>query len=189
MTAGRIPAHEITLDCGELKRRLGDDYAETLEKYKSAQEEILSAITVRYAIGDARLTVSGDTIHISDTGIESKSLARHLSHYKDCAVVALTLGVDADRLIKRYEAKGQTLGFVADALLSVIADSACLKICGESFPFEHSAPFAVGYADTDTKHLPSLLKIADQKGALGITFTDSYLMIPTKSIVVIVGKM
>ncbi len=189
MTAGRIPAREITLDCGELKRRLGDDYTETLEKYKSAQEEILSAITVRYAIGDARLTVSGDTAVIGDVRIKSQAIVRHLSRYEICAVVALTLGVDADRLIKRYEAKGETLGFVADALLSVIADSACLKICGESFPFEHSAPFAPGYADTDTKHLPSLLKIADQKGALGITFTDSYLMIPTKSIVVIVGKM
>ena len=189
MTAGRIPAREIPLDAGELKRRLGDDYAETLEKYASLREDILSSVKVKYAISNTSLKVSGDTIHISDTGIESKSLARHLSHYKNCAVVALTLGVDADRLIRRYEAKGQTVGFVADALLSVIADSACLKICGELFPFEHSAPFAVGYADTDTKHLPHLLKIADPKGTLGITFTDSYLMIPTKSIVVIVGKM
>jgi hypothetical protein len=104
-------------------------------------------------------------------------------------VVALTLGIDSDRLIRRCGAKGQALGFTADALASVIADSACLLICNSLIEDEHTAPFAVGYADTDTKSLPSLLKIADPTNSLGITFTDSYLMIPTKSIVVIVGKM
>ena len=71
----------------------------------------------------------------------------------------------------------------------MIADSACLEICTSKIIGDHTAPFAIGYADTDTRYLPHLLKIADKVGSLGITFTDSYLMIPTKSIVVIVGKM
>ena len=189
MIVSQIPASEITLDTAELKRRLGEDYAATLEKYGSAVKEITSGLTVRYSIGEVALDVCDEAIAIGDIHITSAPLGRHLTGYKKVAVVALTLGVDADRLIRRYSVTGQTLGFVVDALLSVIADSACLDICSSKVIGDHTAPFAIGYADTDTKYLPSLLKIADPKDSLGITFTDSYLMIPTKSIVVIVGKM
>ena len=79
---------------------------------------------------------------------------------------------------------------VADALASVIADSACFEIANMLFGSEkHSSPFAVGYADSTTDSLPMLLKIADPHRTLGITFTDVRLMLPTKSIIVIVGKM
>jgi hypothetical protein len=118
------------------------------------------------------------------------ALSKLLCGCDSCAVVALTLGVDTDRFIKRCEACGQTLGFVADALSSALADSACCEIVSMLFgDGEHSPTFAVGYADSDTGSLPKLLEIADTNRTLGITFTDANLMIPTKSIIVIVGKM
>lgn len=187
MTAGQLPVRDISLDFCELKRRLGGDAESTLERYNA--REFFEKISVKYSIGEAELSVKGIAVRIGNVEITSRALSKHLTGYKKCAVLALTLGVDADRIIRRAEAVGQTLGFIADALASVIADSSCQKICDVKVLGEHSSPFAVGYADTDTKNLPSLLKIADPNGSLGITFTDSHLMIPTKSIVVIVGKM
>lgn len=187
---GEISAEKIPLDRGELKRRLGDDFESTLSKYSDTVKALFAAVKIRYAVGEASLSVDGNTARIGDVGIDSAALSRHLSGYKSCAVIALTLGTSADRFIKRCEAQSPALGFVADAISSAIADSACYAIVGELWGEGcHSAPFAVGYADTDTDSLPHLLKIADPFRRLGITFTDAHLMIPTKSIIVIVGKM
>lgn len=188
--SGEMLPEEIRLDDGELKRRLGGDFASAVSKYSDTVKALSNAARVRYSIGEASLLVSGDTSTVGDVEIPSAALARHLSGCTECAVVALTLGIDADRFIRRCEAMGKTLGFVADAVSSTLADSACTEIVGAHFRgARHTSPFAVGYADTDVKYLPPLLKIADMGGTLGISFTDSHLMIPTKSIVVIVGKM
>ena len=187
---GEIPAHEIRLDSGELKRRLGGDAEATLAKYESRLSPYFSTARVKYSVGERPTSVTDDEVSIGDVKIKSKALARQLLGFSSCAVVALTLGVDTDRFIKRCEACGQTLGFVADAVCSALADGACYTVCNGYFGERaHTSPFAPGYADTDISALPDLLKIADEKGSLGISFTDAHLMIPTKSIVVIVGKM
>lgn len=187
---GTLSAEQIGLDEGELRRRLGEDFKSTLERHSAAKAALLQSANVKYSLSDCHLSQTGEVSRIGDVEIKSSALAKCLSGYESCAVLALTLGVGADVSIRRCEAKSQTLGFVADALASVIADSACYEITNMLFGDEkHSPPFAVGYADSDTDSIPRLLKIADPTGSLGISVTDSHLMIPTKSIVVIVGKM
>ena len=187
---GEICAEKITLDEGELKRRLGNDYRSTLSKYSDTVKTLFATVKIKYAASKSTLSVDGDTVRVGDVEIRSRALSRHLAGYKKCAVIALTLGIDADRFIRRCESQSRTLGFVADALSSSLIDSACYetvkKLLGEE---NHSAPFAVGYSDSNIESLPALLKTADPIRTLGISFTDAYLMLPTKSIIVIVGKM
>jgi hypothetical protein len=185
---GQIPSSGVPIDRGELKRRLGGDFESTLKKYSEGLSAHFGALEIKYSVGEAELFPTESGICVGDTEIRSSALARLISGCKKCAVLALTLGLGTDRFIKRCSAKSDTLGFVCDAYASALCDSACLSLC-KSLSLCNTAPFAPGYADTDTACLPALLKIADPSGTLGITFTDSTLMLPTKSIIVIVGKM
>ena len=174
---GAISADEIRLDEGELKRRLGGDFGSTLEKYDGTAKQLLKTVKIRYSAADCALSLEEGVSFIGEAKIRSQALSKCLSGCTECTVIALTLGIDTDRAVRRAAAESQTLGFVADALASVIADSACFEIANMLFGSEkHSSPFAVGYADSTTDSLPTLLKIAAPHRTLGITFTDARLM-------------
>jgi hypothetical protein len=101
-----------------------------------------------------------------------------------------TLGVELDRYIRRLTAASVSLGFIADAYASALADGACSAAVSELLgDTPHTAPFAIGYADTDLSLLPRLAETTDAGRLIGISFSSSNLIIPTKSIIVIVGKM
>lgn len=188
--SGSIRAEEIKIDEGELKRRLGGETDSALSRFPELWREIFAKASPKYSARELALSVSDCEVSLGDIRIASTALARHLFEARSAYAVALTLGLELDRYIRRCSARSATLGFTADAIASALADGAAYAAVERIFAaVGHTAPFAIGYADTDLLSLDNLLSITDAKSILGISTSASHLMIPTKSIVVIVGKM
>lgn len=184
-----IPCEKVAIDEGELLRRLCGD-KEYLGRLEETRRTVLSVASVKCVAREALLAINEDTVDIGGVKINSVGLARHLGTSKRAVVIALSLGIELDRYIRRCEAISVSLGFAADAYASALADGACLTAVTELLGnTHHTAPFAVGYADSNVSSLQALAEITDAPRRLGLSFSSSNLMIPTKSIIVIVGKM
>lgn len=186
----KIPIEKIKIDEGELRRRLGGDDEEAKRRLGEIKDELLSRTDARFSATILPTKAEGDTVAVGDVKINSEALAKHLKGARRSAVIAITLGVELDRYIRRLTAASVSLGFIADAYASALADGACSAAVSELLgDTPHTAPFAIGYADTDLSLLPRLAETTDAGRLIGISFSSSNLIIPTKSIIVIVGKM
>jgi len=122
--------------------------------------------------------------------IKSESLANHLSGCNKCAVIAVTLGHETDRQIKKMQfvdmATALELDKKANIDIEAICDSLQKKI--ESLAKKQdcgiTARFSPGYGDLALSYQSAILKLANSKK---ITITDSFLLIPQKSVTAIIG--
>lgn len=121
------------------------------------------------------------------------SIARHLDGAVSCAVMAVTVGMDVERELKRLSLVDPVGHLIFDAAATVAVEeaaAACQRsVC--AYVAEHglfsNARFSPGYGDLPLSVQPVLLACVDAQRAIGITLTDSLLMVPTKSITALMG--
>lgn len=121
------------------------------------------------------------------------SIARHLEGAVSCAVMAVTVGMDAERELKRLSTVDPVLGVIFDAAGTVAVEetaAACQKSVASAAAergLHANARFSPGYGDLPLAVQPMLLASVDAQRRLGIALTNSLLMVPTKSITAVMG--
>lgn len=123
---------------------------------------------------------------VSDLPFTSVDLSRRLKDAKEAYLFAATLGHDVDRLIRKYAALS-----AADLLIvQAIAATAIERYIDDetaSWKEELLPRYSPGYGDLPLDVQPTFLRTLDPKGTLGITLTETFLMIPSKSVTAIIG--
>lgn len=133
-------------------------------------------------------TVEPDTLKLPGTDI-----ARHLSGAVEVVLMAVTLGHDVDRELRRLsltDPLGQVLfDAAATALVEDHADELEARIRAQARVRDLycSWRFSPGYGDLPLDVQQSILARLDATRRLGITLTADNLMVPTKSVTAIVG--
>ena len=132
-------------------------------------------------------------IYISDTSLKSFSLAKNLKECNAAVVFALSCGINIDRLIKKYSASSTLDAFcinaIATAAIEEYANSFCLEMA-EIFKNEglYTRPrFSPGYGDLAIESQTTFLNLTDARRLVGITLTENYMMMPSKSVTAIMG--
>lgn len=134
-----------------------------------------------------------DTVTIGDVRIKSKNLARHLKGCHEVFLIAATLGVQADTCIQRAS--------VVDMSYAVVLQAACAAgiewVCDtlEVTLLEQARAdglylrprFSPGYGDFPLVHQKDMLRLLDCSRRIGLTITDSLMMVPTKSVTAVIG--
>ena len=137
--------------------------------------------------------LSNREVKIGDKVFESEKLRRHLNGCERILVFAATLGAGADSLLRRYSATDRAKAAVAQAVLAAATESYCDEVCAEIAKKENKngwylrPRFSPGYGDmalTAQRDLFALLEITKRTG---IVLTESYLMLPTKSVTAFIG--
>ena len=137
--------------------------------------------------------LSNREVKIGDKVFESEKLRRHLNGCERILVFAATLGAGADSLLRRYSATDRAKAAVAQAALAAATESYCDEVCAEIAKKENKngwylrPRFSPGYGDmalTAQRDLFALLEITKRTG---IVLTESYLMLPTKSVTAFIG--
>ncbi len=135
------------------------------------------------------------TIRLEGCALEltGSAIARHLDGAVACAVMAVTVGMDVERELKRLSATDAVMQVIFDAAGTVAVEEAAAA-CQKSIIAEAAARglyanarFSPGYGDLPLAVQPVLLASVDAQRRLGITLTDSLLMVPTKSITALMG--
>lgn len=134
------------------------------------------------------VTVKGEIVDLGFIKVKSNSLATHLNECKEAYIVATTLGIGVDRTIEKYTRILQTKAAVCDATATAMIESFCDYV-NEMITEGKEAVmrFSPGYGDFDLHYQKDILSFLDAHRKIGITLTDSLLMIPIKSVTAIIG--
>jgi len=145
-----------------------------------------------YAYKKLPLTISGDTITIGEMLIHSHDLSFNLRDCSDVYLLAATIGLGVDRLIKRANITNVAKAAIYQAIGAAMIESAVDDVNNDIRTLEAQSShylrprYSPGYGDCPLAVQAPFLSLFSQD-QLGITLTDTYLMIPSKSVTAFIG--
>lgn len=165
----------------------------TLALISSSFQELEEAAGRRsiYRIFD--VSQEEEALLIGTLKINSKNLRRNLKSCEKAYILAATLGVGVDTLLRRYTltdmARVVILQACAAAMLEEYLDG-CQEILSreqEKDGYYLRPRFSPGYGDFPITHQEQILQILDAPKKIGLSLTAGSMLTPTKSVTAIVG--
>ena len=116
----------------------------------------------------------------------------HLRHCREGILYAVTLGPEADRLLRRWSAQSMAKAAVGQAVCAAWLDDLCAAYCAileqDLAPGEYlTPPYSPGYGDWDLGAQPLVLDLLQAPMRLGLTLTAGGMLVPEKSVTALVG--
>lgn len=122
--------------------------------------------------------------------IESNNLADHLIKSKSIVILAVTLGMKVEQIIKKEMLINPSNGLILDAIASEFiekcANEACKQIVMEE-KFFRNTRFSPGYGDLSLQTQEKIIEILDTERKIGLYSNQSFLLLPSKSITAFFG--
>ncbi|MBN1574579.1 MAG: hypothetical protein JW984_15385 [Deltaproteobacteria bacterium] len=138
--------------------------------------------------------VNGEFVRIGDAEFKGQILKRILSGSVMAAVAVGTVGIGIDEEIERLNSKGDTVSaLILDTMGIVALMRARVLFLGELYDreakprgFSATPPYGPGQCHWDIREQRELFSLVDAD-SVGVKLTESYLMIPKKSVSGIIG--
>lgn len=188
----------MEIDKREVLRYLGygnrEADPETEKLIDSCCQELLEAARPRFLMGEYPLDVSEQgMVDCACFQTVSRNLAGNLSGCDRVLIMAATLGSEVDRLLTRYGkyqvSRAVTLQAAATAMIESFCDGLCCQWKAEYEPqgYYLRPRFSPGYGDFSIICQVPILDTLETGKRVGITLTDSFLMLPSKSVTAVIG--
>ncbi|MEE8886197.1 MAG: vitamin B12 dependent-methionine synthase activation domain-containing protein [Eubacteriales bacterium] len=139
------------------------------------------------------LSVTGDAVEFAGLTIVSHSLARNLTGCTRIYLFAATLGVGPDRLIARAQVTKMSEALIYQAASAAMIEAVCNEL-NERIDREaqkenlYTRPrFSPGYGDCPIEFQKNFTEILQTPKRIGLTLTDSMMMMPSKSVTAVIG--
>ena len=184
-----IHKNDICINRNELAARLGTPRGYT----DSTVERCIAQVMDSCAPGCcyARVPVclaNADVAEFEFASFPSRDLYKNLEGCQEAYIIAITLGAATDRLVHRLSLTSGAESFVADAVASAVAEAVMDNVVGYLKESQSLCPqFSPGYGDFSVSHQGEILDFLCADKLLGIKLSESFLMIPKKSITAICG--
>ena len=135
-------------------------------------------------------TVSENALTVNGTEFKSARLAENMKGCTRCAVIAATLGTECDRLIKTAlatdTAKAMAYQAAANAKIEEVCD-ALEDTIRKRYSVKLRQRYSPGYFDLDITEQKKFFSLIEITKRIGITLTDTFEMVPTKSVTAFIG--
>ena len=159
--------------------------AALVQRIDAVEEKVLAAARPRHLADLVALEFpESPECLVGPLKLRSAALRRTLAGAKRAYLFAATLGHEVDLLLRRYAATDSADLLIAQAVATAVlegyADEACEAL-------EGPPRFSPGYGDLPLETQRDFLAAVDGQRRLGITLTDTCLMIPSKSVTAIIG--
>lgn len=126
---------------------------------------------------------------------ESKNLSANLMQCDKVALMAATLGLEADKLMQKYEVLNMAKASIAQACGAACIEAYCDIIqdrirsaLSANGTIRYLRPrFSPGYGDLPLQNQKAIFDALECTKRIGLTLTDSLLMYPTKSVTAFIG--
>lgn len=183
-----IDKEKVGIDEKELKRRLSVSGDFDVSVYKTAVRDVLSQSTPKACFVKVPVVADGDEISFPFVSFHSKDLSKNLSGCKEAFIFAVTLGHGVERLLSKVSRLSSADFFIYDAAGSALAESVC-DVAEDMIKGDLSCKprFSPGYGDLPLSVQKDVLSVLNAEKLLGITLTETNLMIPQKSITAVLG--
>ena len=189
MTVGSIDPSTLRVSEIELRARLGDRAGQVACVYERCVSAVQSAAEGRYVALTVQVTDNnGESLRLDGHPVESRALAKNLQGVSRAYLMAATLGVGVDRLLRKYtQISGAELA-LADGYASALCEALCDEVSDRLSEGIVTRPrFSPGYGDFPLSEQRWLLDKLSAGRTLGITLGDSLLMTPVKSVSAVMG--
>lgn len=125
--------------------------------------------------------------------LESNDLYEILKDCNECILMAATLGINIEKDIKKYSCTELTKGIIIDSCATTAIEEVCDRVQneiennilknGQYLTFRYSP----GYGDLSIEKNTEILNILNGQKEIGLTITNSGIMIPRKLVIAIIG--
>ncbi|MDO4188355.1 MAG: vitamin B12 dependent-methionine synthase activation domain-containing protein [Lachnospiraceae bacterium] len=137
------------------------------------------------------VSISGNVIDFDCFKVESNNLTTLLKGCDKAILVAATIGIEVDMLIKRAEVTSKAEALILNSI-AIAGIEKYMFILNDFFKkqyegYELRPRFSPGYGDVPLQHQTELLNVLDSKRKIGVALNDSLLMTPSKSVTAIIG--
>ncbi len=134
-----------------------------------------------------------DQILVDGHPFVSRDLARNLQDCSEVFLFAATLGIGVDRLIRRATATKMSDAVIYQAAGAEMIESYCNSV-NEALRQQvlkeglYLKPrYSPGYGDMPLTYQPLVCRMLDSAKRIGLTLTDSLIMMPSKSVTAFIG--
>ena len=135
-------------------------------------------------------TQNGDVVTIGGVEFRSSRLADNLRGCKSAVVFGATLGTECDRMINAAAATDVALAMAIQAAAACKIEEVCDEL-EKQIIAEHGVTlrsrYSPGYFDLDISEQKKVFAMLELTKRIGITLTDTFEMLPTKSVTAIIG--
>lgn len=190
------PASDIAIDRDEALRYLGYTRGACDERtyalLDASEKELRGVLSCKACFTRTGIKVTQEeSVVLCDLGaleLPSHSLARNLCGCTSAFVFAATTGIGVDRLIAKYSTLSPAKSVIVDALASAAIEGWCNRVNTALVGTLHSRPrFSPGYGDLDIGYQKNIVALLGAVKKIGLSLSDSMMMIPTKSVTAIIG--
>ena len=163
--------------------------AEELELFEACRAEAENKLTYKVCWGrfPVKRTESGLDFGFLQT--DSKALRKNLEGCEEVIVFAATIGLEIDRLIRRYTSLSPAKALFFQAIgaerIESLCDAFCDELKGEGLQLRPR--FSPGYGDLPLELQKDVFRVLDCPRKIGLSLNESLLMSPSKSVTAIIG--
>lgn len=147
-------------------------------------------VQAKHVIKQYRCQVSAEGV-LLDCGVyfKSEKLAHYLADCEELLLLGATLGIRVDAAIRRFALMSVAEGAAAQAIGAALIESYCDEIQAEldTGDLKQKTRFSPGYGDWDLNEQTKIFNLLDCAKTIGLTLTDGYMMVPTKSVTAVIG--
>ena len=164
--------------------------AELLDR---AEKQVREALRPKYVYleTDISITDEGVILGAMSEPLTGDDIKRHLKNCNKAVLLAATLSQDADKLIRQAAVTDVAYSLALDCICSAVIEQVCDRAEEEIFA-RQVAPyrtwrFSPGYGDFSITIQRGFLLALNAQRRIGLTVTDSSLLIPSKSVTAVIG--
>ena len=156
---------------------------------KSITEEIQAVLNCKVCYDRYDIHFEENScIDLGFTKVYSEKLCINLKDCEEIFLFTASVGTAVDRIIQKYSLISPSKSIIAQAVGAASIEKWCDMFCEELKKDNFLRPrFSPGYGDLDIKTQKDIFSVLDCERKIGVTLTDGYLMVPTKSVSAIVG--
>lgn len=187
------------LDRREILRYLGYRDAGVTERIEAlldrCERETLEILRPKYIYRRFPIEVCEGAVKVSGSSLilKGRAICEHLKNCREIFILAATAGIGLDRRIRKYMVIEPDAGVVMDSCgiqaVEQIADAAEGEMAAQADAegLHLTWRFSPGYGDLPLETQRELVWLLDTHRKIGLSLTESCLMVPGKSVTAILG--
>ena len=157
--------------------------------YEACLKEVEQKLTYKVCWGRFPVKRGENSLDFGILQTDSKALMKNLEGCEEVIVFAATIGLELDRLIRRYTNLSPAKALFFQAIGAERIESLCDAFCDElkENGLQLRPRFSPGYGDLPLELQKDIFRVLDCPRKIGLTLNESLLMSPSKSVTAIIG--
>lgn len=123
--------------------------------------------------------------------LTGESIRTHLKDCRKAVLMAVTVSLDVDRLIRVTQLSDMAEAVMVDSFASVAVEQVCDKVeqmIVRDFPTMFTTyRYGVGYGDLPIAIQKDFVNVLNAHKLIGLSVTESGMLVPTKSVTAVIG--